>query len=62
MAIQYYTLNTLKEPCKKYNALTAERLPQVDLIPKMVLGISKLHFMYNGNFKRFPLLMIEITY
>jgi hypothetical protein len=26
---------TLKEPCKKYTALTAERLPRVDPIPKI---------------------------
>ena len=59
----------LKEPCKKYHALTGERLPQVESIPKnetfsfnkKVLGISKLHFIYNENFKWFSLLMKEIT-
>ena len=27
--------NILKEACKKYHALTAKRLPQVDPIPKI---------------------------
>ena len=28
-------VHDLKEACKKYNALTAERLPQVEQIPKI---------------------------
>ena len=30
----------LKEACKKYTAITAERLPQVDLIPNFFILIE----------------------
>ena len=34
-AVEYIYPSNLKEPCKKYTALTAERLPRVDPIPKI---------------------------
>ena len=43
----------LKEACKKYHAVTAERLPKV-------LGILKWHFMYNETIERFSFLILEI--
>ena len=59
----------LKKACKKYHALTAETLPQVDPIPqiwafsfynKKVLGILKWPFMYNENLERISMLKLEI--
>ena len=59
----------LKEACKKYTALTAKRLPQLDLITKIqslklqnkkIMGIFKWHFMYMKILKVFEALWLKI--